>query len=134
MTENEVKMQKALNLGRALRMVDDSYWKDLPKGAFNDAARATLALMRNDYDAVIELAEPVLKLVRSFEKHNIRKLGPKVVTFKQRSSLLRVYLHQKPPMSYREFRKSAFRCYDGILAVKVNGMVIGIERDGYAHT
>lgn len=57
------------------------------------------------------------------------------LTKAQQQALYRVWRHQKPDMTYLTFRRSAIpELYGAAVMVHVNGMWIGIEPDGHAHS
>ena len=64
-----------------------------------------------------------------------------VITKEQRKSLKQLYdralvytADGSRPITYREFRKTAFVAFGDCIMVPWCGMVVGIEADGYAHT
>ncbi len=58
----------------------------------------------------------------------------KPITKEQRVAVKRLYDRDVPSSTYKAFR-NRFRWYlGGYIGAKVNGMFIGIETDGYAHT
>ena len=57
----------------------------------------------------------------------------------QLQTLHRLYVRQLKPtsekqISYRQFRRTAFLAFRDCLMVPWCGMVMGIEKDGYAHS
>ena len=59
----------------------------------------------------------------------------KVITRAQRQELKVIYDRKPLPMTYRQFRKTAFGAFlDTCVMVEWCGMLLGIEPDGYTHS
>ena len=56
------------------------------------------------------------------------------ITRAQREALYSVYCRKPLEVSYREFRRSAAIAFGDCLMVEWQGMLLGIETDGYVHS